>query len=101
MAHETHVFSPPHPPDVHRPSKAGPLNSFVCRARPSLRTHSNTRNSNVFIRLLHDSLDTQGVGVRPSLQLPHSPCSAIIVGLTNAAISANVPQRGYPGSHDA
>ena len=32
-----------------------------------LRTHSNTRNSNSFMRLLHDSLDTPGVG---SCRLP-------------------------------
>jgi len=35
------------------------------------------------------------------LQLPHSPSSAIIVGLTKAANSASARQRGYPRSHDA
>ena len=40
-------------------------------------------------------------GGGPYPQLPHSPSSAIIVGLTNAANSANARQRGYPRTHDA
>lgn len=36
-----------------------------------------------------------------SQQLPHSPASAIIVGLNNDANSTSAAQRGYPRSHDA
>src|SRR4249920_1600482 len=84
--------------------------SFICHSfkkhrgwgypfsiRAPLRTHSNTSKPTSFNRLLHNSLDTPGVG-SPYAQLPHSPSSAIIVGLTNAAILANARQRGNPPS---
>jgi len=40
-------------------------------------------------------------GIRLPFNCPTPASSAIIDGLTNAAVSASVAQRGYPRSHDA
>ncbi len=61
--------------------KHGGLGECVARLAPhsprvTSVTHSDARNSNLFMRLLHDSLDTRGVGGCPPpspLQLPLSP----------------------------
>jgi hypothetical protein len=87
-----------------------PPNPMVCRyplsnvhfretARNPFRIRSfETKHLKPFRIRIYEK--TPGGGAS-SLSLPPFASSAIIDGLTNAAISASVAQRGYPRSHDA
>jgi hypothetical protein len=65
------------------------------QARSTCATHSNTRNPNIVIHLVHDSLDTQGVGqpLLPSVRF-HVLC---VSALSFSAIRfAALPEAGRP-----
>jgi hypothetical protein len=69
--------------------------SVPCFTRGPLRvtsaTHRNTRNSNPFMRLLHDSLDTRGGVCRPQLRACHPPSGA-------SALSSALENRLQPST---
>jgi hypothetical protein len=52
-------------PRGRRPSADPGVCKLVIRHAPHLRAHTNTRNPNPLIHLLHGSLDTPGGGVSP------------------------------------